>query len=57
MPLNNDFLFQRLYNYDNINQVLKYKGDYVFIDIDDLKLNNNEYLDEQLICLDFNFIP
>ena len=38
-----------LYNYDNINQVLKYKGDYVFINDEDLNLKDNEYLDEWLI--------
>lgn len=44
-----------LYNYDNINQVLKYKGDYVFINEEDLNLNNNEYLDEQLIGFDVKY--
>lgn len=37
--------------YNNINEVLKYKGEYVFIDGDDLVLNNNEYLDSDLIDL------
>ena len=38
-----------LYGYSNINEVLKYKGDYVFINKDDLILNSNEYLNEDLI--------
>ena len=35
----------------NINQVLKYKGEYVYINRDDLVLNEGEYLDEDLIGL------
>lgn len=38
-------------NYDNINDVLKYKGDYVFINEEDLRLKDNEYLDSDLINL------
>lgn len=38
-------------NYDNINDVLKYKGDYVFINEEDLILNEDEYLDSDLINL------
>ena len=38
-----------LYVYSNINEVLKYKGDYVFINKEDLILNNSEYLNEDLI--------
>ena len=38
-------------NYNNINDVLKYKGDYVFINEEDLILNDNEYLDSNLIDL------
>ena len=43
--------------YNDIDQVLKYKGDYVFINKDDIKLGENEYLDEDIIglkvfCLD-----
>jgi len=34
---------------DNINQVLSFKGSNVYIDKDDLKLDNNEYLDSDLI--------
>ena len=37
--------------YDNINQILKYKGDYVFVNKEDVKLNENEYLDEDIIGL------
>ena len=37
--------------YNDINEVLKYKGDYVFINRDDLILNDNEYLDEDIIGL------
>lgn len=40
-----------LYGYTNINEILKYKGDYVFINRDDLILDSNEYLDEELINL------
>ena len=39
-------------NYDDIDQVLKYKGDYVFINKEDIKLGANEYLDEDIIGLD-----
>ena len=38
--------------YSNINEVLKYKGELVYIDSDDLKLDKDEYLDEDLINLD-----
>lgn len=38
--------------YDNINQILKYKGLKVYINKDDLKLAKDEYLDEDLIGLD-----
>lgn len=38
-----------LKGYDNINEVLKYKGLYVFINRDDLILNNDEYFDEDII--------
>ena len=37
--------------YDNIDPVLKYKGDYVFVNKDDSKLSENEYLDEDLVGL------
>ena len=35
--------------YNDINEVLKYKGLYVFINSDDLVLDDNEYLDSDLI--------
>ena len=38
--------------YNNIDEVLKYKGDYVFINKEDLHLDKNEYLDEDIIGLD-----
>lgn len=37
--------------YSNINEVLKYKQQQVYINKDDLKLDSNEYLDEDLIGL------
>ena len=40
-----------LKGYNNINDVLKYKSLNVFINKEDLLLNNNEYLDEELIDL------
>ena len=40
-----------MFNYDNINQVLKYKNSKVYIDKNDLILNDGEYLDEELIGL------
>ena len=36
--------------YSNINEVLKYKGKYVYVNKDDIKLDNN-YLDEDIIGL------
>ena len=42
-----------LKGYNNINEVLKYKGKYVYIDSSDIKLDNNKYLDEELIGLTF----
>ena len=38
--------------YNDINQVLKYKGEYVFVNREDIILNENEYLDEDLLNLD-----
>lgn len=35
--------------YNDINDVLKYKGEYVFINKEDLILGKNEYLDEDII--------
>lgn len=43
-----------LKKYNNINEVLKYKGSLVYINRLDLKLNDNEYLECDL--LDFNII-
>ena len=37
--------------YDDINQVLKYKGDYVFVNKEDIKLEPGEYLDEDIVGL------
>jgi len=37
--------------YDNINQILKYKGEYVFVNKEDIILNEGEYLDEDIIGL------
>ncbi len=41
-----------LNNYNDIDEVLKFKGDYIFINKDDLVLKDNEYLDEDIINLD-----
>lgn len=38
-----------LKGYSNINEVLKYKGDYAFINKEDLVLGIDEYLNEDLI--------
>ena len=37
--------------YTNINEVLKYKSQKVYINKEDLKLDSDEYLDEDLIGL------
>ena len=37
--------------YNDINQILKYKGEYVFVNKDDLVLGENEYLDEDIVGL------
>ena len=37
--------------YNDINQILKYKGEYVFVNKEDIVLNENEYLDEDIIGL------
>ena len=37
--------------YNDINDVLKYKGEYIFVNKDDVVLNENEYLDEDIIGL------
>lgn len=38
-------------NYNDINQILKYKGEYLFVNKEDIKLEKNEYLDEDIIGL------
>ena len=38
-------------NITNINDVLKYKGLYIFVNKAELELNENEYLDEDLVNL------
>ncbi len=40
-----------LEGYNNINEVLKYKGKNVYVDSNDIKLDNDKYLDEELIGL------
>ena len=40
-----------LVGYDNINDVLKYKGKNVYVDSSSIKLDENNYLDEQIIGL------
>ena len=40
-----------LEGYNNINEVLKYKGKYVYVANEDIKLGKNKYLDEELIGL------
>ena len=37
--------------YGDINQILKYKGEYIFVNKEDIVLNENEYLDEDIIGL------
>lgn len=37
--------------YNDIDEVLKYKGEYVFVNKEDIKLEENEYLDEDIIGL------
>ena len=37
--------------YNDINQILKYKGEYVFVNKEDIILGENEYLDEDIIGL------
>ena len=35
--------------YNDINQILKYKGEYIFVNKEDIVLGENEYLDEDII--------
>lgn len=37
--------------YSNINEVLKYKGKYVYVNKEDILLDENNYLDEEIIGL------
>ena len=37
--------------YNDINEILKYKGEYIFVNKDDVILEENEYLDEDIIGL------
>ena len=41
-----------LEGYNNINEVLKYKGLYAYVNKDDIKLDDNCYLNDELIGLD-----
>lgn len=41
-----------LKDYNNINEVLKYKGKNVYVDSNDIILPKNKYLDEELIGLE-----
>lgn len=38
--------------YSDINEIIRYKGLYVYVKKEDLNLNDNEYLDSDLINLD-----
>lgn len=40
-----------LKGYSNINEVLKYKGKYVYVDSGDINLDKDKYLDEELMGL------
>ena len=35
--------------YSDINEILKYKGEYIFVNKEDIVLNENEYLDEDIV--------
>ena len=37
--------------YNDINEVLKYKGEYIFVNKEDIVLGENEYLDEDIVGL------
>ena len=37
--------------YSDINQVLKYKGEYIFVNKEDIVLGENEFLDEDIVGL------
>lgn len=40
-----------LVGYNNINEVLKYKGKYAYVDQNDIPLEKDKYLDEEIIGL------
>lgn len=44
-----------LEGYTNINEVLKYKGQSVYVNSDDIRLDKDKYLDEELIGLEVIF--
>lgn len=46
-----NFEMVTLDGYNDINDVLRFKGLYVYVKKEDIKLNNNEYLDTDLINL------
>ena len=37
--------------YNNINDILKYKGEYIFVNKEDIVLDENQYLDEDIVGL------
>ncbi len=37
--------------YSDINEILKYKGEYVFVNKEDIKLDEGQYLDEDIVGL------
>jgi len=53
----NSYRFHKIFDmitmngYSNINEILKYKGEYIFVNKEDVKLLENEYLDEDIIGL------
>ena len=47
--IHKEFDMITLVGYSNINEVLKYKGEYVYINRDDLNLDNSEYIMNDLI--------
>lgn len=44
-----------LKGYNNINEVLKYKGKNVYVNSEDIKLSSNKYLDEDIVGLEVIF--
>ena len=53
----NSYRFHKIFDmitmseYNNINEILKYKGEYIFVNKEDIVLNEDEYLDEDIIGL------